>query len=235
MKQKIKKTAIILGGLLLLVVLLFAGLNLRMAFEQRTMHPMATSHLDSTLSTVLDGKSNLYLLRTSQGYIAIDAGNDSTVVSEGLRSLGIDASQVHTVLLTHSDGDHVNGLRAFPNAKVYLAAQETQLLDGRTYRFLIFGNTIPGNKYTILPQQKLDLQGTIVQTIPLPGHTPGHVGFLVDDNRLFIGDAASLRNGEIAPFNALFEMDKAVATESRKKIMEFRKARTIYSSHYGII
>ena len=235
MKSRIKKIAYGLGGLLLLVVLLFTGLTLRVKYEQRSLRPLETARLDSTVAVLRDGISNLYLLRGAEGYIAIDAGNDSAGVAQGLARLGIASKEVRAVLLTHSDGDHVGGLAAFTQAQVYLSAAEAPLLDGRTPRFLCFGNSLGGRAYTVLPEAELLLEGLRVQAIALPGHTPGHVGFLVDGKRLFVGDAVALQNGQLAPFNALFEMDKAQATRTRGKIESLLPGRVLYTAHYGLL
>lgn len=235
MKKRIKKIAIVVGGLVLLLVLLFAGLTYKMQQEQSKLTPLDTSRLEYKVATVLDGKCNIYFVRTQSGFIAIDAGKDPAAITQSMKEIEIDPSAVHTVLLTHSDEDHVGGLAAFPNAKVYISEEEVQLLDGRTNRFLIFGNSLGGREYTVLPKVDFLVQHTLVQVVPLPGHTPGHVGYIIDESHFFIGDAASLQNGNIAPFNEIFDMDKAMAAQSRKTVEKLKQGRSLYTAHYGLM
>ena len=42
----------------------------------------------------------------------------------GLRKIGIDPATIKHLFLTHSDYDRTGGIEAFPNAAVYLPAEE---------------------------------------------------------------------------------------------------------------
>ena len=60
---------------------------------------------------------NMYLIKDSLGYIAIDAGKDLMVIETELHKLNIKPEEVIAVFLTHSDMDHVAGIPLFKNAK----------------------------------------------------------------------------------------------------------------------
>ena len=99
------------------------------ATETSKMKPMPTQKLFDDLFVIQDGFANIFLVASDDGYIAIDGGINSARIQQELKKLNIDPSEVRTVLITHSDIDHVNGLAAFPHAEIYLPEQEVQMLD----------------------------------------------------------------------------------------------------------
>ena len=148
-----------------------------------------------------------------------------------LRALGLDPQDVRWVVLSHLHTDHVGGLKGFAHADVVVHAPEWNRARG-------LGGRIRG----YLPQRwprgvsprPVELDGPGVGPfacshdlvadrslllVPLPGHTPGHVGLLVCDERpthLLAGDAfddtAELER--TAPAVAAFCRDRGVAVLS---------------------
>jgi glyoxylase-like metal-dependent hydrolase (beta-lactamase superfamily II) len=70
-----------------------------------------------------------YLLDAGSSAVAFDTGMAPGKAIAESRKLKADPARVRHVLLTHSDRDHVGGLPAFPNAKVYLPRDELTMLD----------------------------------------------------------------------------------------------------------
>ena len=52
-------------------------------------------------------------------------GRDICSYMEAFAKLGYQPEQVTKILLTHKHGDHSGELRSFPNAKIYMNAEET--------------------------------------------------------------------------------------------------------------
>jgi Zn-dependent hydrolases, including glyoxylases len=96
--------------------------------ETSRMKPLPTQRLFDDLIAVQDGFSNIFLIDDGDGYIAIDAGINSSRIKEELKKLGIDSNEIKMVLITHSDIDHVAGVGAFDKADVYMPEQEIQML-----------------------------------------------------------------------------------------------------------
>lgn len=234
MKKMAKRTVAVLGGLLLLLVLAWAGLMGRVSYEQSKMHPLETSHVDSLLYVVRVGHGNVYLLKGTTGYVAIDAGDDSAVLARGLNQLGVDAALVHTVLFTHSDADHVNGRGVFTKARFYMPAGEAPLLDGSVSRMLLMYNTLDNTVWQGFPQSDvLDVDGLHIERIASPGHTPGHSCYRVGKTGIFVGDALALGSGRAQAFNTFFDMDAEAAASSLAKLRPQLKGAQVYTSHYG--
>ena len=134
--------------------------------------------------------------------VPVELDADDAAV-EQLGALGITPGQVPTVVLSHLHGDHIGGLRDFPDARiVWSAATElagaTPGLPGSLGAAL--GTTRHGFLPALLPPDLLgrvqamesmpvvdtglpgfgtghDLFGDgSVVLVPLPGHAPGHLG-----------------------------------------------------------
>lgn len=96
--------------------------------ETSRMTSLPTQQLFEDLYVIQDSFANIFLIRDNDKYIAIDAGIDPKQIKQELAKLNIGAEDVKTVLLTHSDIDHVYGIRAFDKAEVYLSEAEVPML-----------------------------------------------------------------------------------------------------------
>lgn len=217
-------------GFLFIIVGLFL---LRMKLELRKLTPVATGRVAETVYAIRDGSVNFYLVQDRDHYIAIDAGQNATIVAQELAKMNIDRNRVTAVLLTHTDRDHVGALSLFTNARVYIAEAEEVLLDGRVHRFFVFNNRMPR------PYEKLEDGATItfsdlrVRSMLTPGHTPGSMCYLVNEEFLFTGDTLSIRDGRIAAFSRLFNMDTPRQEESFARIGNLQGVRYIFTAHHG--
>jgi glyoxylase-like metal-dependent hydrolase (beta-lactamase superfamily II) len=99
------------------------------ANETNQMTPIPTQQLFEDLYVIQDSFANIFLIKDNKKFIAIDAGINPDQIKQELTKLGISADDVKTVLLTHSDIDHVNGLSAFNKAEIYLPKAEVAMLN----------------------------------------------------------------------------------------------------------
>ena len=145
---------------------------------------------------------NAFVVNTRDRLYLIDSGIGGAFgaalgqLPRSLRAAGFEPEQIDAVLMTHLHIDHVGGLTAnnaaaFPNAELIVpeeeaaywldpsfpaAAPERQrpmvaaavkaldIYKARTTRFTRGARIAPG-----------------IESVPLPGHTPGHTGFMVSD------------------------------------------------------
>jgi len=234
MNRTLKRILLGTGTIVLVIVILFAGYMIKAKSEINKMSPVETKEIVHGLFSIKDTFVNLYLIKDSSQYIAVDAGNDATNVSGELKKLEINPDQIIAVLLTHTDGDHVAALKLFKNAKVYLSKQEEALINGKKSRFLFFGNKIDAKNYTTLYDgQNINIGKISIKGILTPGHTPGSICYLVNDKYLFTGDALSLKAGKVNKFNEFFNMDTKTAINSIAKITQIPGAEYIFTAHYG--
>jgi N-acyl homoserine lactone hydrolase len=113
-----------------------------------------------------------------------------------LAQVGIDPAKVRSLVITHFHADHIGGVNLVPQAKAYTGAGNwpnhtgaftCRLPAGFAPTMVSFNSTAAG----ITQSTALTADGK-VRIVPLPGHTPGHVGVTVTDGGktwLMAGDA----------------------------------------------
>ena len=145
--------------------------------------------------------SDIYLIVGEKEALVIDLSNPidwADNADESLRSLIAERAgdKPVTVTFTHSHGDHTGMLPAMlemPGVRFALPRAD----------FMRFADRIPEDRREFIQEGKtFELGGLTVQTIAVPGHTPGSmVYYLKDHNLLFTGDAVGSGHG-VWIFNA---------------------------------
>ena len=161
--------------------------------------PLNTGRIDEHVSCVREWVANIFFYTKDGVTIMIDAGYNYERLKEKMGWLDIDPSSINHILITHQDTDHVGALerdsdQLFRDATVYIGEIENAYLTGEKHRKVIHGlYRLPqvrmDNERRLLQDgQVLDIEGIRVECILVPGHTWGHMVYLVDDTYLFSGD-----------------------------------------------
>jgi len=126
-------------------------------------------------------------------------------IAPQLERAGIPARDVRRVVLTHLHDDHAGGLHHFPGAEFLVSRTELRVASGRLGRLRGYANGLwPGwfapSAIDLEPEALGPFPGSCrltgagdVAVVPLPGHTPGHIGVVVaeaDHAVLLAGDAS---------------------------------------------
>ena len=200
----------------------------------------------SSGSDLLHPVFNAYLVETGRKRLLIDAGAgvhmgpNAGKMLGNLVEAGVAPSDVDAIFLTHCHPDHILGIvddewnAVFPNAELVVPELDEQFwlrsdpskidneyqrveteraqkaaapYSGRT-RTISSGKVAPG-----------------VTMVPLPGHTPGHSGYMIDGGgkKLFLwGDIVHLPTFQPARPDAslLFDVDQSLARVTRKRTFE---------------
>ena len=204
------------------------------------MRPTKTGQvLDTNIYAVKNFYGTLYLIKINSGYIMFDAGTVIEELEESLKIIGIDANDVKWIFLTHSDGDHVAGLPLFPNAKIYMSEDELPLINGTVKRAKSIENTLPTgidiDKIVLVANDsEYSFDGIKIKCIKTPGHTIGHMVYLVDEKYLFTGDAFDIKKGKINVH--ISSMDVKLSKETIKGLEKtINGSSIVFTSHFGFM
>ena len=177
---------------------------------------------------------SVLLLENDDGWTLVDTGLEGSVrrIQEALTALGSGPDDLKRIFITHQHDDHVGGLRGLvewsPEAEVGAPEHEAQVISGQLPRDLpsnpVFRALLRNAKSPGVPVGKTLREGDLVsgfRVVSTPGHSPGHVSLLRDeDGLLFTADAfgqlrRKLRVGVIKPFCA----DPPQARRSAEKLL----------------
>jgi metallo-beta-lactamase class B len=129
-----------------------------------------------------------YVIQTSAGLMMIDALGANDVEARllpGFAKLGLDPSQVKTILVAHGHADHFGGSAYFQDrfkSRVYVSAADWTLMETPP-RGRGAGAPPPAappkRDGELQDGQPVVLGDVSVQPVAVPGHTPGSMGFIV--------------------------------------------------------
>ena len=212
-----------------------------------------------------DGKVTIpfspMLVNTGGKLVAIDTGNGlgANAASKGavgqarlnMEAAGIDPKQVDIVIISHFHGDHIGGLKnadgspAFPNAEIKVPAVEAAFwgddanaAKANGFNKAQFPNVkkmMAGLKVTHYDANKEVAPG--ITSIFTPGHTPGHMSFVVASGAkkmLVQSDVSNVPSLFIKhpTWQAVFDNDPAQTIETRKKFYDMASAEKMIVSGY---
>ena len=210
--------------------------------------PLNTGWIDERVATVREWVANVYFYTKNGRTIMIDAGYNYERLEEKMGWLDISPSSIEEILLTHLDTDHVGAVEKdsegiFKSAKLYIGETESKYLTGELRRRVLFKlYKLPKvdieNEIELLQDGDVFYIGDIkVEAILVPGHTLGHLVYLIDDAYLFTGDTIWFgSDGGYSFLNSLAE-DNALSIRSLERLEKLLKERglspKIISGHTG--
>tara|TARA_B100000900_G_scaffold154243_1_gene130974 strand:- start:121 stop:948 length:828 start_codon:yes stop_codon:yes gene_type:complete len=185
---------------------------------------------------IQNGKQNL-LVDTGCGSLF---GPTCGFILDALDELGLAPDNITDIFITHLHPDHIGGCidedgsAVFKNANFKILEEEYSFwtskefgadeINGRDWSSLA-KNVVStyDAQLEVLTSNKDIISG--VSTVPLPGHTPGHAGFRVDDGNqsmFHMGDILHVPNLQLKDPNisTLFDVDPESALNSRKYALD---------------
>jgi glyoxylase-like metal-dependent hydrolase (beta-lactamase superfamily II) len=185
---------------------------------------------------IQNGKQNL-LVDTGCGTLF---GPTCGFIFDALNELGLAPDDITDIFITHLHPDHIGGCinedgsAVFKNANFKIVEKEYNFWISKEFS----ADEINGRDWSSLAQNVLsayDAQLEVliknkdiisgVSTVALPGHTPGHTGFRVDDGNhsmFHMGDIIHVPNLQLKDPNicTLFDVDPESALSSRRYALD---------------
>ena len=155
-----------------------------------------------------------------------------------MRWLNINPKDIKDILITHQDTDHVGAIEKgsdglFSESTIYIGRIENEYLEHRKRRKVFWGLYklprvhIDNKKVLIDEGQEFYIENIKIEAFLVPGHTWGHLVYLIDDAYLFTGDTIWLgADGGYAFLNTLAE-DRNLQMKSLKKLEEILRKRNL--------
>ncbi|HZC99576.1 MAG TPA: N-acyl homoserine lactonase family protein [Actinomycetes bacterium] len=204
----------------------------------------------------------MFAIDTKDGWVLFDTGCDPNVTTdpEGtwgklarafkvemteedhqlhrLWSIGVRASDVAHVVVSHLHMDHAGGLRFFPHSRIHVQKAE--------YRWALHPDRVAGAGFLRSdfdhPQLTYELHEGDAEIVPgvhvvlTDGHTPGHQSLVVDLPRgrvLITGDAAYQRSqiDRLVPPPVTTDDGAAVRSLARIRAFQIRDRATVLVNH----
>ena len=157
---------------------------------------------------IVKADSTSVLIRASGRIIVVDPSTKymQPAVKTSFKQIGVFPKDVDTVILTHTHNDHIENLKFYKNAKVYVHSG---------------GDVdVPGAKVIDDDEFKI-CEG--VRLVHTPGHTMDSMSVFVDADRKYVvaGDAIPLEDNFTRNIIPASNVDGALALESIKKIRDY--------------
>lgn len=200
--------------------------------------PLNTGYLDSRVACIREFVANIFFYTKNGTTLMIDAGYSYSRLREKMGWLNIASASIEHILITHQDTDHVGAVETdsdqlFRNATLYLGEIENRYLTGEKRRKVFYGLyrlpmvKINNPKVLLKDGQVFSIGDIQIESILVPGHTWGHLVFLVDDAYLFTGDTLWLGpDGGYSFLNVLAE-DNTLAKRSLARLERTLRERQL--------
>lgn len=203
-------------------------------------------HFLPTDNVVLE--QNILVVNTGSKLVIFDTGmGDSDIfgpttgkLKNNLKAAGIDPAQIDAVVVSHAHPDHLWGLMGadgtpnFPNAQIFISQADYDFwtadaqLNGDGFVKLNAETTVKQlkpnmEKITFLKGGEEFLPG--IQAIATPGHTPGHMSFMITSDGETFCNLADISHHYVLLFEKpwvefAYDTDAKAAVASRTKMLD---------------
>ena len=213
-----------------------------MAFKFRgkeIFKPLNTGTIDSHVKCIREFVANIFFYTKDGTTIMIDAGYNYERLREKMEWIGVEPAEIQHILITHQDTDHVGAVERdsdglFRDATLYIGEVENRYLT-KEVRRKVYGGwyklpyvEIDNKKVLLKDGQVFNIGGIRVECIMVPGHTWGHMVYLIDDAYLFTGDTIWFGpDGGRSFLNALAE-DNRLSVKSLAALKELLQKRNLH-------
>lgn len=190
---------------------------------------------------------NAFLIRSGGKIALIDTGAGDTmgptlgILPQTLAAAGVAEAEIDTILLTHLHPDHSNGLTGadgnalFQSAELVVSEADIRFRqdDGARAAFDAVGQLryFDHPRFQIAPyaDRTRDARGEVfpgVTAVPLPGHTPGHTGYMVEsggESLLIWGDICHAQELQFPhpEVTVSFDVDGEAAIATRRRVLDW--------------
>jgi len=194
--------------------------------------------IDVLMATVGPVQENCFIVRPQDGEraVIVDPGEEAPRLLEAIDELGVT---LDAILLTHTHFDHVGAVAPIARATgapVYCPQIEVAVLKD-IMAFVPWPGFGPFEswdpEHTIEGGETLELAGLTLDVLNTPGHSPGHVTYVVrDESALLSGDV--LFEGSVGRTDLPGGDEPTLMASIAYLLDNFDDDTTVYPGHMGV-
>jgi hydroxyacylglutathione hydrolase len=195
----------------------------------------ATLNIRTLVSMPFEENSYVVWLPGSTDCVVFDPGLQPDSIEECLRD---ERLTVRAILNTHGHADHIAGNDALkqlaPEAPLLIGVNDAFMLaDAEANLSAAFGFAIvsPSADRTVKEGDTVEAAGLSLRVLDIPGHSPGHVVFVLDGTppRVFGGDV--LFRGSIGRYDFPGSDGRLLLEGIRRKLFALPQDTIVYPGH----
>lgn len=192
-------------------------------------------HIRSIVSMPFEENTYVVWRSDRSDCVVIDPGLEPDLILDFLRQADLTPA---AILNTHGHGDHIAGNQAmkeaFPGAPLVIGANETPLLSNPHLNMSApFGVPVvsPPADQTVREGDVLEAAGLRFEVLDVPGHSPGHVVYVLRTQpiRVFGGDV--LFQGSVGRYDFPGSDGRLLAHGIRTKLYTLPDDAIVYPGH----
>ena len=199
------------------------------------LHPHNTSEIANGISCIREYDVNFWFYKKNNTIIAFDSGyKNFGNLDKKFAKIKISPKDIKAVFLTHADIDHAGGIdinskNIYPNAEIYVSELEKTNFNHNQPRFkkgpIKIYNSIElaKNINLVEDRQIIFIDDIKIECLSIPGHTMGHMCYIVDDKILISGDSLAINQTGGYCFFELFNMNSEMNISSLHKMQKITK------------
>lgn len=181
------------------------------------------------------GQANCYILSNGKEALIVDPGADENIIQATIEEMDITPV---AILLTHTHYDHIGALNRIYEVyqvPIYVHPNEADWLQDPSKNLSsLQGNPIAAREadHFFQPEETIDIVDFTFTVRFTPGHSPGGVSFIFEEDELVItGDA--LFAGSIGRTDLPGSEPEALMSSIREQLFTLPDYYTIYPGHGG--
>jgi len=167
--------------------------------------------------------------------LVIDPGLEPELILDFLRQEALD---VAAILNTHGHADHIGGnealKQAYPQAPLIIGAREAPLLtDAQANLSAPFGLPIisPEADRLVREGDVVEAAGLRLEVLDIPGHSPGHIVFVLRQDPILVFGGDVLFRGSIGRYDFPGSDGNLLREGIRSKLFAFPPETVVYPGH----